>query len=212
MGINELYPVLTGVSAIPTVTCPMDEQSRHSLSDAVADTIRGRRSINFFKTDLPPRDIILEAIDAARWAPNHHLTEPWRFYLLSDRIKQQIVDLNSRLVTEADGEEAGWAKRERWSRIPGWLVVTCVRSSDPLRQKEDYAACCCAVQNLFLYLWSRSIGTKWTTGPVTRTDAFYDLIWVDPVVEEVVGLLWYGYPNEVPVSVRKPVAEIVVEL
>lgn len=181
-------------------------------TQSIADIIRGRRTINFFRPELPPRELVIEGIDLARWAPNHHLTEPWRFYLLSDRIKQQIVDLNTRLVTEAKGTEAGRAKRERWSRIPGWLVVTCTRSRDELRQKEDYAACCCAVQNLFLYLWSRGIGMKWTTGPVTRTDAFYDLIWVDPVVEEVVGLFWYGYADEVPVSVRKPATEIVVEL
>lgn len=179
---------------------------------SIGEVIRDRRTINFFKPDPPPRKIVLDGIDLARWAPNHHLTEPWRFYMLSDAIKQQVVDLNATLVTEAKGEEAGRAKRERWSRIPGWLVVTCVRSRDELRRKEDYAACCCAVHNLALYLWSRGIGMKWTTGAVTRTDAFYDLIWVDPVVEEVVGLFWYGYPDEVPVSVRKPVSEILVEL
>lgn len=178
----------------------------------VADVIRDRRTINFFKPDLPPRELVLEGIEAARWAPNHHLTEPWRFYLLSDPVKAQIVELNGRLVAEAKGEAAGRAKRERWQGIPGWLAVTCARSSDELRQREDYAACCCAVQNLALYLWSRGVGLKWTTGAVTRTDEFYDLIWVDPAVETVVGLFWYGYPDEVPVSVRRPVAEILVEL
>lgn len=186
----------------------MDDLSRQSI----AEIIRGRRTINFFKPEIPPREVLLEGIELARWGPNHHLTEPWRFYLLSDAIKQQVVELNTRLVTEAKGAVAGRAKRERWSRMPGWLVVTCARRSDPLRQKEDYAACCCAVHNLALYLWSRGVGMKWTTGPVIRTEAFYDLIWVDPVVEDVVGLFWYGYPDEVPVSVRKPVSEILVEL
>lgn len=183
-----------------------------SSQPSIAEVIRDRRTINFFKPELPPRQTVLDGIELARWAPNHHLTEPWRFYLLSDSIKEEIVELNARMVTEAAGEEAGRAKRERWRHIPGWLVVTCVRSNDELRQKEDFAACCCAVHNLALYLWSRGIGMKWTTGAVTRTEAFYDLIWVDPVVEEVVGMFWYGYPDEVPVSVRRPVSEILVEL
>lgn len=183
-----------------------------STKQPVDEVIRARRTINFFKPELPPREAVLDAIDAARWAPNHHLTEPWRFYLLSDAVKQQIVELNARQVAEDKGEAAGNAKRERWAGIPGWLVLTCARSDDPLRQKEDYAACCCAAQNFALHLWPRGIGVKWTTGPVTRTAEFYDLIWVDPVVEEVVGLFWYGYPDEVPVSVRKPVSEILVEL
>lgn len=186
----------------------MDDMSRQSI----AGVIRGRRSIERFRAGLPPRELLLRGIDLARWAPNHHLTEPWRFYLLSDEVKDRVVDLNTRLVTEARGEEAGRAKRERWSRIPGWLVVTCARSADLLRQREDFAACCCAVQNLFLYMWSEGIGMKWTTGAVTRTEEFYDLIWVDPAVEEVVGLLWYGYPEEVPVGARKGVSEILVEL
>lgn len=192
----------------PAVTASMNDSSRQSI----AKIIRDRRTINFFKPGIPPRETVLEGIELARWAPNHHLTEPWRFYLLSEAVKQQIVELNARLVTEARGEKAGRAKRERWRRMPGWLVVTCVRSSDPVRQKEDYAACCCAVHNLSLYLWSRGIGMKWTTGEVTRSESFYDLIWVDPVVEEVVGMFWYGYPDEVPVGVRKPVSEILVEL
>ena len=183
-----------------------------SVQQSIADVIRGRRTINFFKPQVPPREAVLDGIEVARWAPNHHLTEPWRFYLLSDAVKDEVVELNARLVTEAKGEKAGRAKRKRWSHIPGWLVVTCARSKDELRQKADYAACCCAVHNLALYLWSRGIGMKWTTGIVTRTEAFYDLIWVDPMVEEVVGLFWYGYPDEVPVSVRKPVSEILVEL
>lgn len=182
------------------------------IDNAVADAIRNRRTINFFTGEIPPRELIVQGLELARWAPNHHLTEPWRFYLLSDRIKEQIVDLNARMVAADKGEEAGRVKRERWSRMPGWLVVTCARSRDEERFREDYAACCCAVQNLSLYLWSRGVGIKWTTGPVTRTEEFYDLIWVDRAVEEVVGLFWYGYPDEVPVGVRKPVGEILVDL
>ena len=178
----------------------------------IPELIRSRRTINFFGPGIPPRELILEAIDVARWAPNHHLTEPWRFYLLSDGAKNAIVDLNARLVAADRGNGAAEEKRKRWSDIPGWLVVTCLRSADPLQDRENYAATCCAVYALSLYLWSRGVGTKWTTGAVTREPRFYDEIWVDPEVERVVGLIWYGYPAEVPVSVRKPVSDIVVEI
>ena len=179
---------------------------------AIAQVIRHRRTINFFKKDVPPRELILKAIDLARWVPNHHLSEPWRFYLLSDECKKTIVELNAKLVTDSKGLKAAEAKRQRWSAIPGWLVVTCVRSQDELRAREDYAACCCAVYAMCLYLWSHGVGTKWTTGEVTRDPRFYDAIWTDPEVETVVGMIWYGYPAEVPVTTRKPVSEIVVEI
>ncbi|MCP5425210.1 MAG: nitroreductase [Gammaproteobacteria bacterium] len=185
----------------------------HSIvTSPVAELLRGRRTIHTFLPELPPRELLLEAIDLARWAPNHGLTEPWHFYLLGKETAQAIARLNAALVSAAHGEAAGLAKLERWLTIPGWLVVTCDNASDPIRAHEDYAACCCAVHNFALYLWSEGVGVKWTTGAVTRDPGFYDLIWVDPHLESVVGLLWYGYPAEIPQTPRKPVAEFLVEL
>lgn len=175
----------------------------------MADVIRTRRTIHLFEQDpVPPREEILAAIDLARWAPNHHLTEPWQFYLLGRETAEAIARLNAGQVTEERGEAAGRAKLERWLGIPGWLIVTCRRSSDALREREDYAACCCAIQNFQLYLWSRGIGVKWTTGAVTRTDPFYEVVGIDPSVERLVAMLWYGYPADVPRPPRKPVKEI----
>lgn len=185
---------------------------KQNQADAVATVIRERRTINFFEPQPPPRKLILQAIDAARWVPNHHLTEPWRFYLLSEQTKQTIVDLNAEIVARKKGSKAGEAKRLRWASIPGWLVVTCARSEDELLVREDYAATSCAIYALFLYLWTHGVGAKWTTGDVTRDPRFYDAIWTDPAEETVVGLIWYGYPKEIPVAVRKPVSEIVVEV
>lgn len=188
------------------------ETIQSKKSEAAAELIRSRRTIHNFAADLPPRETILRGIDLARWAPNHRLTEPWRFYLLGPETVGGIVELNARLVARSKGPEAGQSKLERWRRIPGWLVVTCENSDDPIRAREDYAACCCAIQNFSLYLWSEGIGVKWTTGEVTRHPDFYDLIWVDPGYETVVGLLWYGYPEELPQTPRKPVEQMLVSL
>lgn len=180
--------------------------------EATAQLILRRRTINQFRPEPPPRELIREAMDLARWAPNHHLTEPWHFYWLGPRTQAAVVDLNTQLVARSKGEAAAAIKRERWAAMPGWLVVTCERSDDPLRQQEDYAACCCAVHNMALYLWSAGVGMKWTTGPVIREPAFYDLLWVDPELESVVGLFWYGYPDESPVQQRKDLSSRLVEL
>ncbi len=110
------------------------------------------------------------------------------------------------------GAEAGEEKLKRWRAMPGWLVVTCENSADPIQAREDYAACCCAIQNLMLALWGEGIGVKWNTGVVINDPRFCDLILVDPQVETVVGLFWYGYPAEVPETRRKSVEEILIEL
>lgn len=181
-------------------------------SDAVAQLLTSRRTINNFKPELPPRELILKAIDVARFAPNHHLTEPWHFYLLGEDAKSAVIEVNSRLVAEKRGTEAAQAKRERWSQMPGWLVVSCDRNEDPVLAREDYAAVCCAVHSMTLYLWSVGVGCKWTSGPVTREPEFFDHVWIDPEREDVVGLIWYGYPENVPDATRKPLDQILIDI
>lgn len=178
---------------------PFTEEEAH----AVAEVIRTRRTIhNFEPGRVPSREEILEAIDLARWAPNHHLTEPWRVYLLGSESVEAICRHNADIYAETRGEQAGEAKYQRWRGIPGWLVVTCRKSDDDVRQREDFAACSCFVQNFQLYLWSRGIGVKWTTGDVTRTERFVEIVGFDPEEEMLVGMLWYGYASDVPQTKR----------
>jgi hypothetical protein len=130
-----------------------------SLRD-FAEVIRGRRTINLYLQTPVPHEVVREAIEAATWAPNHHVTEPWHFYLLGPETVERSLDLCCEIVTAKKGSEAGEFKREKWSEKPGWLVVTCRRSEDDLLQREDYAACAAAIQNLMLYLWKAGIGTS----------------------------------------------------
>ncbi len=179
----------------------------------VEKVIRGRRTIHNFTTEVPPFEQIEKAIELASWAPNHRHTEPWRFHHLGPETISAVVDLNARLVAEKKGAAAGEAKRERWSTIPGWLVVTSALSPDDAElEKEDYAACCCAIQNLSLYLWSVGIGVKWTTGAVTRHPEFDRLLNVDSAARQTVGVLWYGYAANVAQQKRQPVGEILTQL
>ncbi|GIV58376.1 MAG: putative NAD(P)H nitroreductase YfhC [Rhodothermaceae bacterium] len=176
------------------------------------DVIRSRRTTHRFRPDVPSPEVIRRAVEAACWAPNHKLTQPWRFYLLGPDTAARVVALNTELVRARWGEAAARDKQARWEAIPGWLVVTCRRSDDPLRAREDYAACCCAVQNLMLVLWQEGVGAKWGTGAVTRDPRLLSLIGADPATEEVVGLFSYGYPADVPPPPpRKPVETVLVE-
>lgn len=158
-----------------------------------------------------PRSVLLDAIDVARWAPNHRLTEPWRFHLIGPKTREAIIALAAAIDSAAKGERAGAARRERWSAVPGFFVMTSPRNADALAEREDYAACCCAAQNLMLYLWQRGIGTKWTTGGITRDPRFFELVGIDISKDQVVGFFWYGVPRIIPVQKRRSVAEIVTE-
>jgi nitroreductase len=154
----------------------------------LAERIRSRRSTNMFLKQEVSRDLLLEAIELARWAPNHHLTEPWHFYLLGDEKKAASAELIRTIVTENKTAEMG-----------------------ELRGREDYAACCCAVQNILLYLSEAGVASKWTTGLITRDQRFFELLGIDADTEYVVALIWYGYPKILPTQSRKDVAEILTE-
>ena len=176
-----------------------------------AEAIRARRSIDLFEPGHPGTAELLEGIELARWAPNHRLTQPWRFYLIGERTAEELVRFAVEHETAVKGERAGAARFARLKSIPAFFVLTCARSDDALRQQEDYAACCCAAQNLMLYLWQCGIGVKWTTGAMTREREFYEIVGIDFETEMLVGFFWYGRPKVVPTQKRREVSEIVVE-
>ena len=182
-------------------------------SPNIESVILNRRTVhNFIPGKLPPEETIIRALELAVCAPNHYATEPWRFYLLGEEARQKICVLNSELMRAARGDKAAEIKLRRWGEIPGWLLMTCVQSPDQVRYMEDYAACCCAAQNMMLYLWSLGIGVKWTTGDVTRNPEFHEITGTDPESESVVGLFWYGYPAETPSTPRKGTEDKIVRL
>ena len=122
----------------------------------VYTAIRGRRSITGLTEDAPSREAIDRIIQASVWAPNHHLTEPWRFHVLRgaarDAMGAMVAD---RLESELDPNDPASAPsirsaRVRLRRSPVVIVVSQVWSDDPVTNLEDYASVCCATQNLML--------------------------------------------------------------
>lgn len=176
-----------------------------------ADVLRGRRTIEQYLPQKIPDALVRDAIEAAGWAPNHRLTQPWKFYLLGPETISRCVDLIRTITTEKKDAAAGETRARSWAEKPGWLLVSCRVDGSELQQREDYAACAAAIQNLTLYLWKAGVGSKWTTGEITRDPRFFDIVGMG-ADETVVGLLWYGYPKFTPVQTRKPVDEILVEL
>jgi len=176
------------------------------------EVLRGRRTIELFLQTPVPDARIREAIEVATWAPNHHVTEPWKFYLLGDEAVAECLELCRDIVSAKKGAKVGEFKAKSWSEKPGWLVVSCRKSEHELTQQEDYGACCAAVQNLLLYLWKAGVGSKWTSGDITRDARFFDIIGANADEELIVGLIWLGYPKLTPTQTRKDLNEVVREL
>ena len=176
----------------------MMESSFLQKARSFEDVINSRVTIHDFKTEAVPREIIDKALLSFAATPNHFLTKPWRIYVLGKKCVTEIVELNSSRVRIDKGERAAQIKRERWAKVPCWILVNCTISEEEIRFQEDYAACACGIQNMMMTFWSNGYGTKWTTGPVTRYPDFPDIVGFDSNEEVVVGLLWAGLPNTIP--------------
>lgn len=187
-------------------------ESANSTENDVLSVIRQRRTIGSFRPEPPARELVMAALEAARWAPNHRKTEPWHVTWMGSETIAAVVELNCRIIAEEKGAQAADSKRQRWLAVPGWLLVNCDLSDDPLRREEDYAACSCFIQNLSLALWSLGVGTKWSTGEVIRRADFPTIIGFDPTRQRPVGLLWYGFPESVPQQTRREVSAFLKEL
>lgn len=191
-----------------------DRTPPHSTlhGDAVATLLRERRTTHDFLPDRIADDIVERAIEVACWAPNHHRTEPWRFYMLGTLARTQLIDRNTEMLRAEKGDRVAEIKRQRWLEVPGWLLMTCLHSDDTQREREDYAACCCAAQNMMLTLWADGIGCKWTTGAITRDAELFHRLGLHAAREFVVGLFWYGKPATLVEQQRRPLAQVLARI
>ena len=117
-----------------------------------ARVLRGRRTIDQYIQTPVPEELVNEAIEVATWAPNHHVTEPWRFILPGPETVARIIDLNASIVAEKKTPAHAEHKSKNWQEKPGWLIVTCRFNEDEIREREDYAACSAAVHLSLIHI------------------------------------------------------------
>jgi nitroreductase len=170
----------------------------------VFDIIASRRTVHEYQEGALPDGSLERALDAAVAAPNHRMTEPWRFRRVGPETRAELLAIYLDLKTAKSGEltAAQQAKlRAKFMTAAELLVVSRVRHDDHSISREDYAAVACAVQNLTLALHADGVGTKWTTGAVTRDARTYDALGVDFDRERIEGFVWAGIaaPGEKPV-------------
>ena len=186
----------------------------------LTDALLSRRTVYRFEDRPIPGDVLERALEAARWAPNHRLTQPWRFLVVGPETRQRLGPIAARLArvkakdVSPDEVEAVIARQvKKVTGLPGLIVVTNRKTpDDPQREREDYAATCCALHNLVLQLWADGVGAQWGTGGLTRDDETYRALGIEAAADEIIGFVKCGYPAKVPRSERMPLDEVVVRL
>lgn len=184
----------------------------HSLTHLMDtfEALTTRTTIHRFSEEPVDENSIDRALEAAVAAPNHKLTNPWRFTRIGNETQQSITELYLELKRESKGSLTDEQVREYRQKIGGPPVVIAVSQvldDDAFRRKEDYAAVACATQNLMLSLWSDGISSKWSTGSVTRHQETYRMLDIDADREEIVGFIFAGFPRDDHRDTQKPPRE-----
>jgi nitroreductase len=158
------------------------------------DAVRSRRTHKVFGREPVPRETLDELFELARWAPNHHLTQPWRF---------RVVGPRSLAALKAATDDGG----VKLERAPTLIVASVVRGPDPVADQEDLCAAACACFIVLAAAHVRGLAGYWRTPAVLRTEAGLEAVGV-PVDERVLGLLHLGLPaREARPPERLPVSE-----
>ena len=163
--------------------------------------IRGRRTHKAYGADPVAREVLDELFELARWAPNHNLTNPWRFRVLGPESLARLK--------EAAGPE-GASKLDRAPTLVAASARQC--DHDPVQDAEDFAAAACAVYVVLLAAHARGLAGYWRTPAVLRTPEGRAAVGI-PDDERVLGLIHLGPPRQdrEPPE-RAPVGEYVTYL
>ena len=162
-----------------------------------AELVRARRTHKEFGPDPVPRETILELLELAQLAPNHHLTQPWRFRVLGPETLTRLR------------EAAGPKEASKLERAPTLVVVSAALSGDLVQDEEDVCATAAALTIVLLAATERGLASYWRTPGVLRTAAGREAAGV-PRGERVLGLLHLGAPAREPAPrERAPVDSVV---
>ena len=158
----------------------------------VETAIRTRRTHKQYGPEPVDRATLEELLEPARWAPNHHLTQPWRFRVLGPQTL-------ARLKAAAGGKEA-----TKLGRAPTLVIASAVLTGDEVQDEEDLYATAAAVYGVLLTATARGLASYWRTPAALRDAA----IWTElglPDDERFVALIHLGRPvTDPPAKEREP--------
>jgi len=173
----------------------------------VLNTIKQRRSVGHVSQEQPSREAIERLLEAGTFAPSHHVTEPWRFFVLTGSARQSLGDvmansLKTRLeqsshepIPVVNLQKKMLRERAKAMRAP---VIIVVAITDVPQLQGDYPIECveaagAAVQNMMLAAEEIGLATVWRTG-----DTAYDPMvkrWFGLKKDDlIVAFLYVGYP------------------
>ena len=173
-----------------------------SVQYPMSQLIKERRSIRKFKSDKVSNEILEELLEVTSWAPNHKMTEPWRFIIYKDEGSKVLANIMAKIVANSPKKKSPEEVRARFESIPAHVIIVMNEDSNNFVMEEDYAATCALIQNFQLAAWERGLGVLWKTDAFIASPTFRKGVGAKPG-EKIAALLQVGYPEVVPKAVER---------
>ena len=170
-----------------------------------AKLVEERRTVHSYIKKEVSESLIEEGARLSLWAPNHRLSFPWKYFLLSEEKQKNIFQWaceNKKIDSSSDGPLVDAVKEQ--FLYPRILVLGMKKDANPAVQKEDYATLSCSVQILSMYFWQKGLGTKWSTGKISRDPRMYSMLGVSENELALEGMLMIGWPKDILPAVARP--------
>ncbi|WP_236974708.1 nitroreductase family protein [Membranihabitans maritimus] len=138
------------------------------MENDIFKAIKERRAIypEQFNNELVSKDEIQQLIEAARYAPTHKLTEPWRFKAILGNSKNNFASFAEKIIAEhPDFAPKAERMANKIQKSGAILIISFQRDQkERIPEWEEIAATAMAVQNMWLYLQHLNMGGYWSSG------------------------------------------------
>lgn len=155
--------------------------------------IRTRRTHKAYRPQAVERATLDELFELANWAPNHHLTQPWRFRVVGPAALARLK--------RAAGPEAA----VKLDRAPTLVACSAVACGEARADEEDLLASACAAYIVLLSAHGRGLAGYWRTPEVLWSEAGRAALGI-PAGERPLGLLHLGHPIQEQRPPERPAA------
>jgi nitroreductase len=158
------------------------------------EAIRTRRTVGKSEGDVP-RETIAELIEAATWAPNHKLTQPWKFTVVAGAARERLGEVwASEAVADVDPAKRDAifeGEKKKPLRSPVLIIVSVRTDKNPVTAEEDLIATAAATQNILLAAHAKGLSAAWKTGKIVSSPGVKRFLGLDPS-DRIIAVVYLG--------------------
>jgi nitroreductase len=169
------------------------------------------------KEEAPPKDIIMRILEAATWAPNHHMTEPWRFVVFEGDERKKLGDALSKAleptIKNDDQKREELLRQEKEKPLSAPVIIAmifCPKQGGKIIPQEEIVSAGASLQNALLAAHSLGLSTFVRTGAHAYSEPVKNYLGIKEN-ESLLAFVYLGYRAEEPRPTSRTSVEARIE-